>query len=115
MRLLDFIEQNDGIGGALHTLGELTAFLVPDVSGRGTDELRNRMLLHEFGHVETDQALLAAEQEIRQGAGDLGLAYARRSEEQERASGPAGSLQPGAGTPDSPCKSGDRFLLADDA
>ena len=38
MRFFYFIQQHDGIWRALHTLGELTAFFVSNVSGRRTDQ-----------------------------------------------------------------------------
>ena len=40
VRLLDFVEQHDGIRIALDLLGQLTAFFVADVSGRRADQLR---------------------------------------------------------------------------
>ena len=89
MRLLDFVEQDDRIGVALHALGKLAALFVAHISGRRTDQLRNRMLLHVLGHVEANQALFAAEQECRQRARHFGLAHAGGSQEQER-SGRAG-------------------------
>ena len=114
VRLLDFVEQDDGVRVPLHTFGELTAFLIPDIAGRRTDQLGDRMLLHELRHVEPDQALFAAKQETRQRAGDFGLADARRPEEQERTSRTARGLQAGTGSPDGTCQGGNRLFLADD-
>src|ERR1700721_731804 len=48
VRLLDFVEQNDRVRRALHPLGELSALLVAHVARRRTDQLRDRMLLHEL-------------------------------------------------------------------
>ena len=39
MRLLDFVEQDDGIRSALHAFGELPTLFVTDVSRRRTDQL----------------------------------------------------------------------------
>ncbi len=52
MSLLDFVQQNDRIRRALHPLGQLAAFFVAYISGRRTDELGDRVLLHELRHVE---------------------------------------------------------------
>ena len=83
VRLLDLIEQHDRVGLTFHTFGELPAFLVADVSGRRTDQLRNRVLFHELGHIEADQRFLAAEEKLGQSARDFGLTDARGSQEQE--------------------------------
>src|SRR5437588_10454302 len=96
MRLLDFVEQDDGVRSALHTFGELAAFLVADVAWRRADELGNRVGLHEFGHVEADQGFFGAEHELRQGARDFRFANARGSKEQERADGTVRTLEAGA-------------------
>src|SRR5689334_21585239 len=71
VRLLDFIEQYDAVRRALHALGELSTLFIAYVSGRRADQLRNRVLLHEFGHIEANQRLLTAEHELRERARDL--------------------------------------------
>ena len=45
VRLLDLIEQNDAIGTAAHGFGQLTAFLVADISRRRADQPSDRVLL----------------------------------------------------------------------
>src|SRR6202795_2014759 len=70
VRLLDFVQQHDRVGRALHTLGQLAALFVAHVSRRRADQLRDRVLLHEFGHVEANQRLLSAEHKLGQGAGN---------------------------------------------
>src|ERR1017187_5968893 len=115
MRLLDFVEQDDGVGGTLHAFGELAAFFVADVSRRRADQLRDRMLLHEFGHVEADQSLFGAEHELRQSARDFGLADARGAQDRERADGEVRVLQAGTRTADGARQSADRLVLRDDA
>ena len=50
MSLLYFIENIYGIGPPTDRLGEVSAFLVPDVTGRA-DQARNRVFLHVFRHV----------------------------------------------------------------
>ena len=58
------------------------------------------MLLHVFRHVEANQRVVAAEQEVRQRARQLGFADAGRTEEDEAAHRTVRVLQPGARSPD---------------
>ena len=83
--LLDLVEEHHGERLAPHGLGELAALLVADVAGRRADEPADRVLLHVLGHVERDQRLLVAEQELGERLGQLGLPDAGRAEEDERA------------------------------
>src|SRR6185369_7693258 len=101
MRLLHFVQQDDRVRSSLHAFGELPAFFVAHISRRRTDQLRDRMLFHELGHIEADQRLLAAEHELRQGARNFRLADARRSEEKERTDWPVRTLKPCAAAADS--------------
>jgi hypothetical protein len=96
VRLLDLIEQHDGIGIALHFLGELPALLVADVTRRRANELRHRVLLHVLGHVEANQGVIAAEEKAGQGAGELGLPDAGGSQEDEAADRAIRALETGA-------------------
>jgi hypothetical protein len=81
-------------------LGELTALFVADVARRRADQLRHRVLLHVLGHVEANQRVVAAEQEVRERARKLRLSDARRAKEDEAAHRPVRILQPGARTAD---------------
>ena len=54
VRFFNFIEQNHGVRRALHPFGELAALFVAYVSRRRTNELGDRVLLHELGHIEAD-------------------------------------------------------------
>jgi hypothetical protein len=83
MSLFDFIQQDDGIRRPLHALGKLAAFFVAHISRRRTDQLGDRMLLHELRHVEADERLFAAEEELGKRPGNLGLTNARRAKEQK--------------------------------
>ena len=96
VRLLDLVEQHDRIRVALDLLGELAALFVADVAGRRADQLRHRVLLHVLGHVEADQRVVAAEQEVGERARQLGLADAGRAQEDEAADRPRRVLQPRA-------------------
>src|SRR5262245_14149593 len=55
MRLLDFIQQNDRVRIPLHTFRKLSTLFVSNIARRGADQLGNRVLFHELGHIETDQ------------------------------------------------------------
>ena len=61
MSLLDFVEQDDGVGLAPHLLGQLSALLVADVSRRRTDETRDCEFLHILAHIDADHVGLALE------------------------------------------------------
>ena len=114
MGLLDLVEQHDAERLAAHLLGELAALVVADVAGRGTDEPRHGVPVVELGHVELDQRVLVAEQELGQRLGQLGLTDAGRAGEDERAAGTLRVLQAGPGAPDGLRDGLDRLRLADD-
>src|SRR5262249_28086020 len=115
VRLLDLVEQQHAVRTPANGLGELATLLVADVSGRRADQPRHGVLLHVLGHVDADHGLLAVEQELRQGAGELGLSHAGGSEEDERADRPVGVLDAGARADDRAGHRLDGLVLADDA
>ncbi len=81
---LDLIEQNHTVRIAAHLFRELAALFVANISRRRTDHTGNGVLLHVFGHIDTDQRVLVAEHRLGQCLAQLGLADAGRTEEQER-------------------------------
>ena len=83
MGLLDFVEQDYGIGTPAHSLGELAALFVADVARRSADQSANGVLLHVFRHVDSDHRLLVVKQEFGERAGRFGLADAGRAKEHE--------------------------------
>src|SRR4029453_13220931 len=68
-----------------------------------------------FGHIEADEGLLAAEQELRERAGHLGLADAGWSKEQEGSRRTIRRFQAGPRSTNRPRQSIDSRLLADDS
>jgi hypothetical protein len=72
------------------------------------------VLLHVLRHVEADERVVAAEQEVGQRAGQLRLADASRAEEHEAADRTVGVLQPGARATDGARHRRDGLFLADD-
>jgi len=115
VRLLDLVEHDDAVRAAAQRLGELPGVLVTDVAGWRAGQAGDRMPLHELAHVELDEGVLAAEHEFGQHFGQLGLADARRPQEDERPDRAAGVLQPGAGPAHGLADRVDRLVLADDA
>src|SRR5215471_993988 len=115
VRLLDFIEKDDGIRRALDALGQLATLFIADISRRRADQLRYRVLFHELGHIEPDERFFATEEKFGQSACDFGLADAGGAEEQERTREPLGRFQARARTPNRASQCRDGFLLADDA
>ena len=83
VRLLDLVEQNDRVRTAADLLGQLTGFIVADVSRRGTDQAGNCVLFHIFGHIETHECIRRVEQVESKLLDQLGLADAGRTDEQE--------------------------------
>src|SRR5438552_17794973 len=111
MRLLDFVEQHYRVRCALHALGKLSALFVAYVSRRRTDQLRNRVLLHELGHIEADQSLLNAQHELRERPRYFRLADAGRTEKQKWTNRPLRCFQAGTAAAYSACKRGNCFIL----
>ncbi len=115
VRLLDLVEEHDGVGPAPDRLGELPGLLVADVARRRADQPRHGVLLLVLRHVDPDHRLLVVEQELGERARQLGLADAGRAEEDEAAERPIRILEAGARPADRVRDGGDRLVLADDA
>ena len=98
MRLLDLIEQHDRIRLAPHSLGQLSALVVTDISRRRTDQTRHAVTLLVLAHVDTGQHVVVVEEELGQRLRQLGLTYTRRTQEDERADRLAGIVQSGPRT-----------------
>ena len=114
MRLFDFVEEYHRIGFAADLFGELTARVVePDVSRRRADELADRMLFHEFAHVQADHQPFIAEHRRRERLGKLRFAHARGADEDERTDRSVRVFEPRAGAADRLCNGGNSFLLPD--
>ena len=64
VRLLDLVEQDHAVRLAPHRFGQVAALLVADVARRRADQPRDRVLLHELGHVDADHVMLGVEQEL---------------------------------------------------
>src|SRR5262249_16683512 len=115
MRLLDFVEQDDGVRSATYAFGELSAFFVTDIAWRGADQFRYGMLFHKFRHIEADERLFGTEQEFCQAPRNFCFAYARRTEEEEASNWPRRRLEACPAAANRTGEGGNRFVLADDA
>src|SRR5665809_70823 len=72
------------------------------------------MLLHVFRHVDLNERVLVAEEELGEGLRGLGLSDAGRSEEDERSGRTLRVLPPGTRAADRLRHGFDRIVLADD-
>ncbi len=115
MCLLDFIEQQHAVGSAADGFGQLTAFLVTDVSRRRAEETTHCVLFAIFGHVDAYERVLVVEHEPGEGFGEFRLADARRTDEDERADRTRRILQTGSCAADRIRDGVNRLLLPDDA
>ncbi len=115
MRLLDFVEENHRIRPAPHGFGQLPAFVVANISRRRANQPGHGVFLHVLAHVDAHHGLLVVEQELGQRPRGLGLAHARRPEEDERADGPLRIAQPRARTANRIGHNGQRRVLPDHA
>ena len=112
MCLLDLIEQYHAVRFSPDSFGQLTTFLISYISGRRSDQTRDRILLHVLTHIDTYHIILIVEQCCRQTLGQLRLTDTGRSQEQEGADGLAGILDPGFGTDDGFGDLGHTFVLS---
>jgi len=94
VRLLDLIEQNNAVGAPADRLGQLATFLVPDVTRGRADEPRHGVLLHVLRHVDPDHGLFVVEEELSEGARQLGFPDTGGSQEDEGPDGARGILKP---------------------
>ena len=100
MRLLDLVEQHYRVRALTHGLGELAALIEAHIARRRADQTADGVLFHVLGHIKADERVLGAEQELGERLGQLGLAHARRAQEDEAAGGALGVLQAGAAAAD---------------
>src|SRR3989344_4050833 len=85
MRLLYFVEEYHRVGAMTNTLGERAGLLVAHVARRRTDKLGNRVLLHEFAHVDAYERISIIEHKLRELLAKLSLPHTGRTKEEERA------------------------------
>ena len=84
VRFFDFVEQDHLIGPAPNSFRQRAAFLIADIAGRGTDQPRDRVLLHIFGHIDADHRGFIIEHIRGKRFGEFGFANPRRPQKHER-------------------------------
>jgi hypothetical protein len=83
VRLLDLVEQHHLVRAAADGLRQLTALLVAHVPRRRPGEPRDGEPLHVLAHVDPHERVLVVEEELGERAGELRLAHAGGSQEDE--------------------------------
>ena len=79
MRLLNLVEQDHTVGLSPDGLGKLTALLIADVTRRRAGEAGDGVPFLKLAHVDRQQRVRVAKQELGQRLGRFGLADARRT------------------------------------
>ena len=90
MCLFDLVEEDDGVRFPADLFGQLTGLVVTDVTGRRADDPGDAELLHELGHVETDEGLGRIEELVGQLLDEFGLTDTGGTDEDEGRRFPAG-------------------------
>ena len=83
VRLLDLVEENNGVGLAANFFGQLTGLVIADVARRGADETRDGVLLHKLRHIETNERVGRIEKVGGKLLDQLRLAHAGGADENE--------------------------------
>ena len=73
------VKEDDRVGLAANGFAELAAFFVADIAGRRPDEAGDGVLLHVFGHVETDDRGFVIEEKFGKGFREFRFADAGRT------------------------------------
>ncbi len=115
MGFFDLVKQDYAVRLPSYGFGQLAALVVAHVSRRRSYQSGDGVLLHVLGHIDTDHVLLVVEQRFGQSLGQLGLADAGRSEEDEGTDRPVFILEPGPCSEHGFSHGLDAFFLADDS
>ena len=95
MRFLDFIEKQHRVRFPADCLCQLTTFIVPNITGRRSDQTGDGEFFLVFRHVDSGHHILVIEEIFRQCLGQFRLANARRTQEDEGSDRPFLILQSG--------------------
>ena len=93
MRLLYFVEQDDGVGVAAYFFGELSAFFITHIARRRTYEAADGKLFSVLAHVDSDKRILTAEEMFGKCLYQMCLADTGRSDKHKGSNGSVGVLQ----------------------
>src|ERR1017187_10534495 len=111
----DFVEEHYGIRTAADGFGEHAALAIADVAGRRALQSGNGMGFLELRHVDADEVLFAAIEEVGESQSGFGLADTGGAGQKEDADGAAGIVERSAGGADAFGDAGEGVSLADDA
>ena len=82
--LLNLVKKNHGVRMLQNFLGEFSAVLVTDISGRRASKSRSRSTLAVLAHIEPEQGILRTEKELCKCLRKLSLSNSCGSKEKER-------------------------------
>ncbi len=83
--LLDFVEEDDGVGSPANRFGKKSALLVANVARRSADESCDRVPFHKLRHIHPNHRPLVVEQEFGERLCEFGLSDAGGAHKNERA------------------------------
>ena len=112
--LFHLIEEHYAVGPTPHRFSQPATLLIADIPRRRADQPGDRVLLHELAHVDADHGVGRIEEELRESLAQLGLAYARGPEEEERPDGARCFAQAGPIAAHRIAHRADRVILADE-
>ncbi|OPZ84662.1 MAG: hypothetical protein BWY75_02657 [bacterium ADurb.Bin425] len=115
MGFLDFIEEHNRIRLATYLLGKLTAFLIANITGRRANQLRSCVVLHKFGHVDTDHVVFRTKEITGQSLSQLSFTHPGRTREDKGADRTVWILQADTGTANGFANRFNGIVLTDDA
>ncbi len=115
MGFFHLVQQDDRVGLAPYLFGQLPAFLVTHVPGRGTYQARYREFFHVLAHVDPDQGILGVEEFLCQDLGELRLPDAGLAQEYKTSDRFVRVFEAGPVPLDGLGDLGDRLVLPDHA
>ena len=101
MRLFNLIQQYNGVRFAPYSLGQLTPFLVPNITRGSPYQPAYGVFFLVLAHVNPGHHIIIIKQVTGQGFCQLGFAHPGGSEEDKRADRLLGILKAGPTSPDS--------------
>ena len=113
MGLFNFVQKDQAVWVVADPFGQLAGFFIADIARGRPDQFGDGVLLHEFGHVEADHGVFAAEHLQGQLLGQLGLADPGRANKEEGADWPAGLVEADPVSSDGPGHLVNGLVLAD--
>ena len=115
MSLLDFIQQHDRIGTTPDGFGQNSAFAIADISRRRAFQSGDGMRFLEFRHVDGDQVVFAAVEQVGKRQRGFGFPDAAGAHQHEDAKRLARIVEAGAAGLNTLADQSERVTLTDDA